>query len=160
MAQGDFLLTMTGVRGESGDKEFPDSIEVTGWSFSGSSTWDINSGQKTSRVRLSELTVTKRVDLSTPVLMRLMCDNRVIDDVKLINRKAGGQRQEDFFRIELKNARVRSVVQKATSIGGSILEETVSFIWQKVKLIHREQSQRGSLQGGGVEFEYDWEINT
>lgn len=158
MAQGDFLLTVTGIRGEAADKDVTDSIEVQGWAFSGSSVVDANTGENVSRVRLSELTVIKRVDVSTPVLVQFMCENRLIDEVKLINRKAGGQRQEDFYRMELKDARVRSVVQKASSAGGSMLEETVSFVWKRMKLIHRKQSQQGSLQGT-VEFEYDWDTN-
>lgn len=159
MAQGDLLLTIADVRGESNDKDLPDAIELSGWSFSGSTMWDPNSGQSTGRVKMSELVVTKLVDISTPILFKFMTENRLISDVKLINRKAGGNRQEGYYRIELTNARVRSIVQKGTGTGATVLEETVSFGYRSIKWSHSQQGQQGALLGGPTEFNWDWDTN-
>lgn len=159
MAQGDLILTVTDVRGESNDKDLPDGIELTGWSFAGSSQWDPTSGQTSGRVKMGELIVTKRVDLSSPILIKFMTTNKLIDEVKLINRKAGGNRQEGFYRIELKEARVRAVTQKGASAGSTTLEETVSFGYKKITWTHSEQGSQGSLLGGPVSTEYEWDTN-
>lgn len=159
MAQGDLILTVTDVRGEGNDKDIPDGIELTGWAFSGSSTWDPTSGASTGRVKMGELIVTKAVDISSPILLQFMTYNKLIKDVKLINRKAGGSRQEGFFRIELKDARVRSVVQKGSSAGQTVLEETVSFGYAQITWSHSEQGSRGGLEGGPVSFTYQWDTN-
>ena len=160
MAIGDFILTLTGIRGESNDKDFSDAVEVTGWSFSGSSTWDPTTGATTSRVRLGEIVLTKRVDIATPMLIKFMCENATIDEAVLINRKAGGDRQEGFFRITMRNARVRSVAHKANSSGGSSLEETIGLVWTTINWKHTEQGNYGTLAGGGADFTYDWHNNT
>ncbi|MFT3809636.1 MAG: type VI secretion system tube protein Hcp [Micropepsaceae bacterium] len=159
MAQGDFILTLTGIRGESNDKDFPEAVEVGGWSFSGASTWDPTTGQTQGRVRLGEIVVTKRIDISTPILIKFMCENRTIEDAVLINRKAGGNRQEGFFKITMKNARVRSVSHKANSVGGTVLEETVGLAWNTIIWSHNEQGNYGSLAGGPSEYTYDWATN-
>ena len=72
MAQGDLILTVTDVRGESNDKDLPDGIELTGWTFAGNSMWDPNTGQSVGRVKMGELIVTKRVDISSPILIQFM----------------------------------------------------------------------------------------
>ncbi len=159
MAQGDLILTVTDVRGEGNDKDIPDGIELTGWSFAGNSTWDPSTGHSTGRVKMGELVVTKAVDISSPILIQFMAHNKLISDVKLINRKAGGRRQEGFYRIELKDARVRSVVQKGSAAGQTVLEETVSFGYTKITWIHSEQGSRGGLEGGPVMFSFDWDHN-
>jgi len=159
MELGDLLLTITDVRGESNDKDLPNSIELSSWSFSGSTMWDPNTGQSRGRVKMSELIVTKLVDISTPILMQFMANNKLISDVKLINRKAGGNRQQGFFRIELKDARVRSIVQKGTGTGATVLEETVSFGYRAITWSHSEQGQQGALLGSPTEYTYEWDTN-
>lgn len=159
MAQGDLLLTVTDVRGESADKDLPDAIELFGWGYTASSVWDPNTGQTVGRVRMGELVVTKAVDISTPILIQFMVTNKLINDVKLINRKAGGNRQEGFYRIELKGARVRSVVQKGMSTGATVLEEVVTFGYKEITWLHTEQGSRGILVGGPVSYTYQWDTN-
>ncbi len=159
MAQGDLLLTVTDVRGESADRDLPDSIELTGWGFSANSVWDPNTGQTAGRIRMGELVVTKAVDISSPILMQFMVTNKLIEAVKLINRKAGGDRQRGFYRIELKDARVRSIVQKGTSTGLTALEETVTFGYRQITWTHTEQGSKGILEGGPTSFSYDWGQN-
>ena len=159
MAQGDLILTVTDVRGESNDKDLPDGIELTGWTFAGNSMWDPNTGQSVGRVKMGELIVTKRVDISSPILIQFMLTNKLIDEVKLINRKAGGNRQEGFYRIELKDARVRSVTQKGTATGSTMLEETVAFGFKRITWTHSEQGSQGSLLGGPVSTNYEWDRN-
>lgn len=159
MSQGDLLLTITNVRGESADKELPDSIMVAGWTFSANAMSDPNMPtQQISRVKLGDLVITKAVDTSSPILLNFLVTNQLIDEVKLFNRKAGGK-QEGFYRIELKGARIRSVAQKGISIGGSTLEEVVSFAYKTITCVHSEQGSRGNLLGGGNTFTYDWESN-
>lgn len=160
MAQGDIILTVSDVRGEGNDKDVPNSIELTGWGFAGSSQWDPTTGQTQSRVRFGELVVTKLVDISTPILLQFMATNKLIADVKLINRKAGGDRQEGYFKIELKDARVRSVVQKGSGAHTTMLEETVSFLYRTITFTHSEQGSQGALEGGPTVFTYDWHANT
>ena len=159
MAQGDLLLTITDVRGESADKDLPDSIELSGWGYTASSVWDPTTGQTVARVRVGELVVTKAVDISSPILMQFMVTNKLIDDVKLINRKAGGNRQEGFYRIELKGARVRSIVQKGASVGATMLEEVVTFGYKEITWTHTEQGSKGILEGGPTSFTFQWDTN-
>jgi len=159
MAQGDLILKVSDVRGESNDKDAPDWIELTGWAFAAGSTWDPTTGQTQSRVKMGELVVTKLVDISTPILFQFLATNRLIPEVKLVNRKAGGDRQEGYFKIELKDARVRSVVQKGSGAGGTVLEETVSFLYRTITWTHSEQGAHGTLMGGPTSYTYDWHSN-
>ena len=56
-------------------------------------------------------------------------------------------------------SRVRSVTQKGTATGSTMLEETVAFGFKRITWTHSEQGSQGSLLGGPVSTNYEWDQN-
>lgn len=160
MAAGDILLKIEGVKGESQDANYRGSIELKNWGFSCSTPTDPATKQSTGRMQVSDLTVIKDLDKSSPVLIDACKRNLVFKKVELIIRKAGGE-QKEYYRVELKNARIRSVGLKGHPPDGVgvIPEETIGLSFQKISWSYREQNSAGDMQSI-ASAEFDATTNT
>ena len=157
MAGSDYLLVIDKVRGESKDQDFPDSIEVKGWSYGAISPTDPVNKLATGQPQFSDLTIVKGVDKTSPHLLERLGRNMVADTAALICRKSGGD-AHGYLRIEMKKVRVRSVSVKAAEAAGIMPVETLVLSYQKIKWIYKEQAAQGSMKGD-VEYEHDAAAN-
>ena len=104
MMTSAFFLKIDEVRGDSIDKCHRDEIELMGFQNSGSA-----------------MTVTKKIDISSPQLYLMALEGRVIPEATLTVLENGAQRR--ILRYTMKNAVVNSVDQ----VAGSDNRETVQF---------------------------------
>lgn len=152
----DFLLLLDGVRGESKDTTLPNGIIVKTWTYGASSPTDFATKQAKGQAQFSDLTITKNLDVSSPVLLRMLGENKVAKTAELLCRKAGGT-QKPFFRIVLKNARVRAVNAKVVPESDEPIE-TVTFSYSKILWSYKMQDEKGGMSGN-VEFEHEISTN-
>ena len=157
MAGSDFLLTIDKVRGESKDQDFPDAIEVRGWSYGAVSPTDPVNRLATGQAQFSDLTIVKPIDKTSPLLLERLGRNMVADTASLICRKAGGD-PKGYFRIDMKKVRIRSINMKVGEGTGVTPVETVVLSFQKITWTYKEQSAQGTLQGD-VFYEHDIAAN-
>ena len=156
MAVADMFLKMVGITGEAQDPDHKGEIEVMSWS------WGLNSptameGRPTGRATLSELTIVKRVDASTPVLMSFLKNHKPIGTAVLTVRKAGGGALT-YFKLELTEVRVTSLT---TDTLGPDLIDKVKLGFVKIKVTYTpQQSGTGAKGGGDVVFEADAHSST
>jgi type VI protein secretion system component Hcp len=99
-----FFLKIDKIRGDSLDKCHRDEIELTSFTNSGNA-----------------ITVTKRIDISTPRLFSAALEGLVIPEAILTVLESGAQKR--ILRYTMKNAVVNSVDQ----VAGSDNRETVQF---------------------------------
>ena len=158
MAQADFFLKIDGVPGESTDDKHKGEIDVESWSWgetnSGSSGH--GGGGGAGKVTPQDLTVTKRVDKSSPVLFIACATGQHFKDALITARKAGGQQQE-YLKIKIEDVLVSSY-QTSASTGGGLVYETVSFNFAKLEIAYKEQKPDGTL-GGEAKQKYDFAAN-
>lgn len=157
MAQADFFLKLDGVPGESIDDKHKGEIELESFSWG-----ELNSGSSghgggggAGKVVSQDLSITKRIDKSSAVLMIACATGQHFKDAVLTARKAGGTQQE-YLKIKLEEVLISSY---QTSGGGSaMVQESVSFNFAKLEMAYKEQKPDGSL-GGETKQKYDFSAN-
>lgn len=140
----DMFIKIGDIKGESMDDKHKDEIDVLAWSWGGSQSGSLHtgSGGGAGKVSIQDMTFTKWLDKSSPVLFQTMCEGKHIKETVLTVRKAGGTPVE-YLKITLIDAIVTSV-----SLGGSggeeRLTENVSLNFAKFKLDYVPQKEDGS----------------
>ena len=88
----DMFLKIDGVPGESEDDTHKDEIDVLAWSWgvSQSGTLHAGKGGGGGKASVQDISVTKYVDSSTPILMKYCASGEHIKNATLVVRKAGG----------------------------------------------------------------------
>jgi type VI secretion system secreted protein Hcp len=124
----DMFLKLDGVDGESVDVKYQKWIEVLSFS------WGISDGSKATnppgkspnakRAQVSDLSITKYLDTSSPKLFEKCCEGEHIGGATLVMRKAGDKPLE-FYKIKLQDVLISSVQNGGA--GGGIATEFVSF---------------------------------
>lgn len=153
----DTYLKIATVDGESKTKGFEKQIEVLAWSWGGSQTGSFakgGGGAGAGKVNVNDLTITKYMDVSSPVLFKSMCEGKHFADAKLVSRKAGGASPVDFLEIKLINVMVSNV-----SVGGSqgdeIPHENVTLNFEAFEVKYTPQDEKGAK---GAAKEMKWNI--
>jgi type VI secretion system secreted protein Hcp len=156
VAIADMFLKLTGVTGEARDTAHKGEIEVVSWSWGLQAPTTLE-GAAQGRAALSELTVVKRVDQSTPTLMSLLRTHRVTPSATLTVRKAGTTPLE-YLRIDLTNVRVTALT---TDTEGPELIDRVRLGFTRITVTYTpQQSGTGAQGGGAVVFQADAHAGT
>ena len=92
----DMFLILTDVKGESGDKVYKakNAIDVLAWSWgsSNSGSAHMGGGAGAGKANVQDLSFTKYIDKSSPILMQACLKGTHFTDAVLTVRKAGGSR--------------------------------------------------------------------
>ena len=115
----DYLLKVTGADGESKIKGHEDEIDILSWSWgmTQSGTMHVGGGGGAGKVNVQDISLTKYVDKSSPILMKMCCNGEHFDEAVLTGRKAGKDALE-YLKITMSKVLVSSI-----STGGSDAEE-------------------------------------
>ena len=144
----DMFLKYGDVKGESADDKHKDEIDVLAWSWGArqSGTSHTGAGGGAGKVEVSNLTVKKYIDRSSPNLFKNCCSGEHVNEATLVVRKAGGKPLE-YLKIKMQDVIITSV-QTGGSASDDRLVEEVAFNFGKVTLEYVPQKADGS--GGGV----------
>jgi type VI secretion system secreted protein Hcp len=154
----DMFLELDKIDGEAQDDKMKGKIDILAWSWgmSQSGTTHMGSGSGAGKVNVQDISVTKWVDVSSPVLMKKCTTGEHIASGKLTCRKAGGT-QLDYVTIEFKDCIVTSV-STGGSGGEDRLTENVTLNFGQYKVVYTEQTKDGG-KGKQPEFAYDIAAN-
>jgi len=152
-------LYIDGVEGPSTSK--PNHIDVLSFSWGVSQTSTYGPGQsgkeaKAGRADFSNLTIMKVLDKTSPFLADHCASGDILDEVYLLYDKPVGDKQDDYFRIYLKDALITSVQLSGSKENPT---ESVSFAFQAVEIAYRPEKDDGSLDGA-IPKGYDLEALT
>src|SRR6266508_4609493 len=111
----DMYFKIGDIKGEATDKVHKEEIDVLAWSWgaSQSGTTHQGTGAGAGKVNVQDVSFTKWVDKSSPVLLKHCCTGAHIATATLVVRKAGGT-QLEYIKLLLTDLIVTSV-----STGGS-----------------------------------------
>jgi len=145
------------IKGESVDDKHKEEIDIVSWNWGGSQSGSthMGSGGGSGKVSIQDLSFTKWVDKSSPILFKTMCQGTHIKDAVLVVRKAGGTPVE-YIKITLTDVIVTSI-----STGGSGTEdrltEQVTLNFAQFKYEYVPQKNDGSAMAA---VQMAWNIAT
>lgn len=153
----DMFIKIGDVQGEAQDKAHKGEVDVLAWSWgmSQSGTMHTGSGGGAGKVNIQDLSVTKWVDKSSPVLMTYCSTGQQFKEAKLTVRKAGGDNPLEYLIVVMSDVIVTSV-STGGSGGEDRLTENVTLNFAKVKMDYQPQKPDGSKDGGPIK--YGWDI--
>ncbi len=148
----DMFFKIGDIKGESVDKSHKDEIDVLAWSWglSQSGTTHTGTGGGAGKVNVQDISFTKHIDKSSPVLMLHCCNGKHIPEAKLTVRKAG-ENPLEYLIITMKDLIV-SGVSTGGSGGEDRLTENVTLNFSHVKVTYQQQSKTGGPEGGPVDL--------
>ncbi len=155
----DMFLKIGDIEGESHDKVHKGEIDVLAWSWGMSQTGTMHMGGGGGKVSVQDLSFTKYVDKSTPLLYKYCAFGEQVDEAKLTVRKAGGKNPLEYVVFSMKDVIVTSV-SAGGSGGEDRLTENVTLNFAKLKYEYQPQDQKGGKEGGTVDFTFDIAGNT
>ncbi len=149
----DMFLKLDDIKGESNDSAHKGEIEVTSWSWGVSQLGSSHGGggSGTGKAQVADLSITKFVDKSTPVLFQYCSSGTAIKQGVLVCRKAGGKPLE-YLKITFKQAIISSVSYGAG--GDDRIPETISFNFANVQYDYTPQKPDGTAEAT-VTTKYD-----
>jgi type VI secretion system secreted protein Hcp len=140
----DMFLKMTEIGGESVDRTHKGEVDILAWSWgaSQSGTTHTSTGGGAGKVNVQDISVTKWIDKSSPVLLMHVCTGKHIPECLLTVRKAGDKPLE-YLKITLTDCIITSL-STGGSGGEDRLTENVSINFAKFKLEYVQQKKDGS----------------
>jgi len=151
----DMFIKIDDIKGESVDAKHKDEIDVLSWSWGAtqSGTSHTGSGAGAGKVNVSDLSFTKHIDKSTPILLKNCCSGKHMKTAVLVVRRAGGTPLE-YLKITMEDLLVSSFTTGGSG-GEDTLTENVSLNFARVKLEYTPQNKQG---GGDASIPMGWDI--
>lgn len=146
----DFYLQLDGIKGESADAKHQGWIECTSvnWSITQpkSATASTGGGHTAERAELSEITVSKLVDLASPVLAQTCACGKTIPKARLEMMRADGNGEPiKYFEVELENVLIAHIAPAFA--GGDVAGEGLGLKFSKIKWKYAQQKVGGGASG-------------
>lgn len=145
----DYDLQLDGIRGESADGRHTGWIECTSinWSITQpkSATSSTGGGHTAERAELGDITVTKLIDLASPMLAQPCACGKTIPKAKMEMLRADGNGDPvKYFEVELENVLIAHI---APSFAGGFPAESMGLKFSKVKWKYTQQKIGGGASG-------------
>jgi type VI secretion system secreted protein Hcp len=146
----DYYLQLDGIKGESADDRHPSWIECTAicWSITQpkSATASTSGGHTAERAELSEISISKLVDLASPMLAQLCACGKTIPKAKLEMQRADGNGEPiKYFEVELENVLIAHIAPDFG--GGAFPSERLGLKFSRVKWKYTQQRIAGGTSG-------------
>jgi type VI secretion system secreted protein Hcp len=140
----DMFLKIDDVKGESSDDKHKGEIDVLSWSWGAtqSATTHMGTGGGSGKVNVQDLSLTKYVDKSTPVIFKYCCNGKHFKSALLTVRKAGGTAVE-YLKITMSDL-IISAYTTGGSGGQDRVTENVTLNFATVKMEYVPQKPDGS----------------
>jgi len=153
----DMFLVITGeISGETQDKVYKPlkGIDILAWSWglSQSGSFHTGGGGGAGKANFQDISVTKWIDKSSPILMLYCANGDHFSEAKLIVRKAGKTPLE-YLKITMKKVMI-TAVSTGGSGGEDKLTENVTFNFAEVIVDYIEQTAEGT-EGDKPSFKWN-----
>ena len=151
----NMFLKVDAIEGESANEKHKGEIDIQSYSLGGhqSGTFSTGGGGGAGKVSLSDLSIVKHVDKSSPKLFEACCTGKHIKTAVLSINKAGGE-QEEYYKVTLSDVLVSSYQTSGSGHGDAVPSESISFNYSKIEFEYKEQKSTGSV-GGAVKAGFD-----
>lgn len=144
------------IPGESGRKDHEEEIIISSVQW-GASRPIMNTpgvGRSSGMPNITSVTITKLYDKSSPYLAQAILLATAFPEIIVTLRKDSGETHLDYLTMTLSDCMIESYHFSGTEGGDLPPSESVSIVFNKVKVLYIEQASDHSA-GGEHEFEYD-----
>ncbi|MEW6369493.1 MAG: type VI secretion system tube protein Hcp [Pseudomonadota bacterium] len=146
----DFYLQLDGIKGESADSKHNGWIECTSvnWSVTQpkSATASTGGGHTAERAELSVISISKLVDLASPILAQTCACGKTIPKAKLEMQRADGQGEPvKYFEVELENVLIAHIAPAFAP--GDFPTENLGLKFSKIRWKYTQQKVGGGSNG-------------
>ena len=143
----DMFIKIGSLKGESVDRKHKDEIDVLAWSWgmANSGSTHQGGGGGSGKVNVQDISFTKYIDKSSPLLMLACCNGEHFGEATLVVRKAGKTPLE-YVKIKMEEVLVTSV-STGGSGGEDRLTENVTLNFAKVSVDYVPQKPDGTGEG-------------
>jgi len=152
------FMKIDGIPGESTDRDHPNEIEVSSYSWGESNAgahFTAGSGAGAGKVSMQDLHFTAHVSKASPSLMLHCATGQHIPKAKLTVRKVGSEDGGfDFLTITLTDVLISSF-QESGSGGGDLPQESISMVYKTVQIEYKQQKPDGSA---GAVFDFGFNL--
>lgn len=151
----DYFLKIGSIEGESISKGHDKEIDVLSfhWGVSNRGTSGFSGGQGSGKCDFQDLTVTKLVDKSSPLLMQACATGQHFPKAVLSARRAGGD-QQDYLQITMTGMMISSFQQSGAS-QGDLPTDSFSLNFSKIEFDYWPQKADGTL---GAKVHGGWDL--
>jgi type VI secretion system secreted protein Hcp len=139
------FLKIDSIKGDSVDDKHKGEIEVLSWSWGATQTGTTQrgAGGGAGRANVQDMTITKYLDRSSPILLKHCLAGVHIKEAALSVRKAGGTKPLEYVKIKMKDAIVSSL-QTGGAGSDEQLTETVGLNFANVEFEYVPQKADGT----------------
>lgn len=151
----DAFLKIEGVDGESTAKGYEKWIRIESFSWGASQSISFGSGgREAGKVAITDLSLTKRVDRSSPALFLKTAKGDVVNQVelRLVRTDSKGNYEAPFYQIKLDDVIISSVQTSGGAGADDRPGESISFNFSKIEVGY-------AVAGGGMQS-VSWNIAT
>ncbi len=125
------------------------AIDIMSFSFGASNQSTMGAGSsgketRSGRANIQDLTIMKVADKTTPLIFDDCVTGNILQKVEIFYDKPMGDKQEDYFKIELHEALITSWQVSGSSENPV---ESISFAFAKAKVSYNPENDTGSLSG-------------
>jgi type VI secretion system secreted protein Hcp len=172
----DAFLKLDGIKGESADHKHKDEIDIESfsWGMSQTGVSATGGGGGAGRVKVHDISFTKRTDVSSPLLFLNCASGAHIKEANFVVRKAGGE-QLEYLKIKLTDVLVSSYKplgalaaddwEASPTTDASLVRsealptEQLSLNFAKIEFTYQPQGGDGKAQGGPIMAGWDVKAN-
>jgi type VI secretion system secreted protein Hcp len=151
MAQTDYRLTIDRVRGELKRTQQNEGLEILSFQFSTDAPHDAATGQATGRRRYSDVTFTKLLDKSSPVLQLMLAQHSKIRKATLTCYKAGDHGEMlKYYEVAWSDAFISSYRVRGADMKdeyGALPREEFTLNFRKIEVNYSLQASLGGSLG-------------
>lgn len=156
----DIFLKMQDIAGESIDAAHRGEIDVIEFGFGMSQSGSLSSmGSGAGKGTIQELSITKFLDRSTPLLMRALMKGTHISEMTLSVRQADSADLHDHYQIILEETMLGSY-RMTPEVKDERCMENWSIAFRKMRVVYRPQGDGGAEEAGKVEFKWNVVTNS
>jgi type VI secretion system secreted protein Hcp len=143
MAQTDMFLKLDDIKGESADDTHGGEIQIDSWSWGVANTGSGHEGggSGAGKAHFSDLTVTKKVDKASPVLIQMCAAGTIIQNALLTVRKAGGKKPVEHIKITMNQVLISGENLSAGSALEVVETLTLNFASYKFEYVPQKADQ-------------------
>ncbi|MEZ7985394.1 MAG: type VI secretion system tube protein Hcp [Pseudomonadales bacterium] len=152
-------LNIPGVPGESTSQAHQNQIDVLSWGWQISRPApDMSTGGGGGSPAFYPVTIQKRVDIATPILMMKTLTGEIIDTVELsISRAPAGGPGAEYISIEMNGVTITSVETNSSADSDSPVFESITLVYRSICFTYLPMNADGTT---GSPMETCWNLVT
>jgi len=153
-AAADTFIKLADFKGDATFKGHEGEVNVLSWGWSASQTRNAASGMASGRAIPGDLTITKTVDGTTPLLVEAVMTGKTLPSATLTVVNAAGDRTATSVKIVLTGVNVTSVSVAPAGSTGNLPVEQITLAYATLEY-SVTPADRAGRPGATVTYKYD-----